>query len=349
MACEPSPFCSLLPEIPISCCATVGSRESSIANDGETGSKETATRTFLLRFATPLEDLRSALHYSEIPVINDPYPCAEWMLVQSKDVEEVDGRLLFIVNVHYEVPPINEFTDDPVLNDWVLSTDIREEEVVLEQDYTVGDGGPYLIKNSAGDWFNPPMMATEYIHVLTLQKNLATWDLGTEYTFENTINNADITIAGFLFPKHCLLCTRHTTTGKEQSEQGEYYPLMVQLLYRSPKVINGDVVDRTIAGGATTKGWSGACGTIVGTTSPGWDEFVIDRGFNHSLPGVCQSADSKFQRGLDEKGKPLSQAGLLNGAGILFRNSTNYDPVYLPFQVFDESAFSGMSLPATIP
>lgn len=348
----PSPGPSCDPQqTPILFCESQNKGASGIANDGENGSKETATRVFLLQYATPLLNLRDATFYSEVPNINDPYPCAPWMRVSGKKLEHFDGRLVFFVVVDYEIPPINDFEEDPTQLDWVLSTDIREEQVILERDFQT-DGfykSGNEFRNSFGDWFDPPYMETDYIHVVNLTKNFSTWDLDLEYSYENTINTADIKLCGFTFPRHCLLLTRFTTSGKTQSTDDEFYPGSLQFLYRKPRTIDSTgcdgYVDRTKR--------LGSCGSVLPPplTVAGWDDAVVDRGFNEKE----NCTGGKESRIYGSDGKEVTVPAGLDGLGGAqgIETGATYNPIYLPFQPKRESDFAALKalidLPEEIP
>jgi len=52
------------------------------------------------------------------------------------------------------------------------------------------------ITNSAGDPFDPPLTETRSRSLLTLSRNEATWDPDWPETYENSVNDASITICG---------------------------------------------------------------------------------------------------------------------------------------------------------
>jgi hypothetical protein len=339
-------------QTPILFCESQNKGASAISNDGENGDVESATRVFLLQYASPLLNLRDALHYSQVPNINDEYPCAPWMRVKQKTLEHFDGRLVFFVKVDYEIPPIDDFDEDPTNKDWVVSTDIREEETVLEVDFNFT--GFYKsgveFKNSFGDLFDPPYIDTDYIHVLNMTKNFSTWDLDLEYSYENTVNADDIVLCGFNFPRHCLLCTRFTTSGKQQSTENEYYPGSLQFLYRKQRTL-----DSTDIGGYVDRSKRlGACdGVITGMdlVVPGWDVAIVDRGFN--TKNKCDGG--KHSRIYMGDGKEAEVAQNLDGRGVMLPINTGatYPPFYLPFQPKREADFDALKsligLPGVFP
>ncbi len=328
-------------QIPVKFCESVHERASSIENDGSTGSKESATRSFLLEYSTPLDDTREALHYYELPEINDPYPGADWLRVQSKRVDPMDGYLVFIVVVNYEIPPVDEFENNPLDQPWAFSTDVREIEAVLEEDFQGN-----LFRNTAREFFLPPYKDNEFITVINLTKNIPTWAMGDQLNYQNKVNNADITILDYLFPKHCLLMNRYTTTGKEQAnaEGEDYYVLQIQMYFREPRTFEDIIwVDESIQ-----ECQPGRIQGPVDYTLAGWDLLVVDQGFN-CFRNPCGSNRSGPVQCQTEDGKRINYPSLLDGNGGQKRNNVDYPPTYLPRFPKDEVDFSPIDMPEDIP
>ncbi len=312
----------------------------------EAGTEETNTRAFRLVYDDVVTDTRQPLNQAGLPAIGSIHPSNAFIELKSRQViPQNDGFRHFIVICQYRVPPEGGFEENPLLTPWVVATDVREAEFILEQDFTpLGKG--LLAQNSAQDWFDPPLMETEYWHVLNMTKNIATYTLAAEFAVENTINKTPIMIAGFMFPKHCLWCTRYTTSGKQTQNGIPFYPLNVQFIFKPTY----DVANALIHDPAGT-GAPSAADTIAALTVGGWDRAVVDQGFNHR-PGSTPGTLLGIKPILDCSQKQTKVAQKLNGFGVQEGDPCNtpaqYDPVYLIFQGKEEFEFSTV-LPAFPP
>ena len=298
---------------------TVGSRKAVLANDGS-GNKSSYTRVFQVIYNTTVTDLKTVQTAPGIPSMADPYPSDASTQVAKIDPQEVDGHFQFLVMVEYRIPPIGGFVENPTAQPWKLATDIQEFEYFPDIDLDTGDE----IRNSAKEYFDPPIQETAYYHVLNLTKNLSAWDLATEFARENTINDDAVTIGGFVFPARCLLCTRYTTSGSTQQNGVAYYPLGAQFIYRPIFTVKNEGVV-----------------TLV----PGYLRAVIDRGFNY-----LSTAPAGLHAILDKSGKEaITTPRLLDGLGNAKDPDSDYTPFYFQFRTKKEDDMSAWGLPTVMP
>jgi len=330
---------TLLCEIPLD-------RGAKIVAQDEAGTEESNTRAFRLVYDTVVTDIRQPLNQVGLPAIGSGHPSNIFIECFSRQpIPQNDGFRHFIVICQYKVPPEGGFEENPLLTPWVVGTDVREAEFILEQDFTpLGKG--LLVQNSAQDWFDPPLMETEYWHVLNMTKNIATYTLAAEFAVENTINKTAIQIAGFVFPIHSLWCTRYTTSGKQTQNGIPFYPLSVQFIFKPTYDVARALIH--FAGGDGSPNAGDAIGAL---TVGGWDRAVVDQGFNHR-PGSTPGTLLGIKPILDCSQKQTKVAKKLNGFGVQEGDPcgtpTQYDPVYLIFQGKEEFEFSTV-LPAFPP
>lgn len=303
---------------------TVGSREANL-NSTADGLQSSYVRIFQVVADDVVTDLKEIQDLAgsgspgpdTIPPMFDPYPSDGTSFVNDIDPVEVDGYLVYLVTVTYENPPAGEDEEDPTSRDWNFNTDVVEFQYIPETDL---ENDQNLV-NSAGDGFDPPILDTDYYDVINLSKVFSSWDLATGFDRKNRINSAAFTMLGFVFPVHSVLAVKWVTSGKQEKNDGDFYQLNTQFIFREDVSI--------VSGG-------------VQTFRPGWLRHVVDRGYNELLNGTR----IPILDGGEKKATTVPK--LLNGEGGALADN-NYLSEYLTFRIKREEDFNLWGLPTTVP
>jgi len=178
----------------------------------------TVTRSFLVHFDTQ-QGAASAIKASEAVsnssfsvAVGDEFPGYTWLVCQSKTARCQDGDLLtWLVTCVYGIPEIDT-NRKPSINKPVISYGSVSRQYVPPYYYGVGaiDAEPaslsisakIVAKNSANDIY-PDVPPSERINLLIrIDKRLSGSFSPTDLmSYVNTLNNAQITVAGVVIPK----------------------------------------------------------------------------------------------------------------------------------------------------
>jgi hypothetical protein len=192
--------------------------------------KKTATRVFLVQFDSSVELLSEVLELaqadSSFPQFGDEYDTTSLNsftlgLVARKFTPKEyaeQQNLVFLIEIEYENNEIN--FGAPTLRPWTVTwSSIKEDYVPFETLFNTGTVFPLSgvsttlpvginepVLNSAGDFFDPPVIAQRNLTSITLQKNFeAVTDIGaiTDITDlmsrVGTVNDDIVTIGGIDF------------------------------------------------------------------------------------------------------------------------------------------------------
>ena len=303
----------------------------------DNGPKSSYTRVFQIitdSVVTDLNDIKNLAGTEDplgsltLPDMGDGYPSDPGTSVSNIEASTEDGRLKYFLTFQYTNPPPSGHGHNPPGLEWAFSTDVIEQQVITDRDFGghQQEADPRQIRNSAGDIFDPPLMEVEYFYVINLSKFFSTWDMEQAMDDrQNLINSTDVTILGFTFPKHSLLCQRWTTGGKQQVNGGTYFKLDTRFIYRPPFVVESQV-----AGGDPAE-----------VTIPGWNRAVIDQGFNISEGGA------RFAPVDDRNKTPEEIPSLFDGQGGV-QPSDKYNPFYFEFRTKGQSNMTNWGLPRSI-
>jgi len=312
------------------------------------------TRTYQIisdALITDLRDVRAlagvgAPGPDTIPVIGETYPSDTGSQCFELVPLITESRLVYLLTANYKNPPPGGFGEDPTTPDWNFTTGTETEQIVAKYDLgghgsaggdgtvpitdedgttanlppLTGSAGVRDLTNSATERYNPSLQEPRYIRVYNLTKFLSTWDEDEAQERIGKINSASFTFLGMTIPKHCMLCTRYDTGGKQQQSTGSYYSINVQLKLKMPYTFNSDNVK---------------------TYANGWIRAVVDQGFNQLIGGVLTPIPL-------ESNSLSQQPQLLNGAGVKQLNAPNFHPVFRQFRTKGSDDMSTWGLPTAI-
>jgi len=131
-----------------------------------------------------------------VPDIGDAYPSDSSADVVRVDPMETGSRLIFDVRVDYETPGArgpgdDERSDDPLSDPVKVSWGSWTETRAVIKDR---DGNP--IVNSANFWFDPPVEETFHHPMVTITRNVSSYDPDDADEYIDTVNADSLTIAG---------------------------------------------------------------------------------------------------------------------------------------------------------
>ncbi len=328
-------------------------REAGLAASA-TGVTTNYTRTYQIISDAIITDLRvirqlagvGAPGPDTIPVIGEEYPTDAGSQCQDLQPEVTENRLVYLLVATYQNPPPGGFSEDPTTNDWNFNTSTETEHIVAKYDFgdhgsaggdgtvpitdedgvtanlppLVGTAAVRDIKNSASERYDPSLQEPRYIRVYNLTRSISSWDEDEAQERIGKINSASFTFLGITIPKHCMLCTKYDTGGKQVSGTGDNFPVKVQLKLKMPYTIVSGV----------TKSYGN-----------GWIRAVVDEGFNQLIAGV--------QQPIPADGLSLSQQPqLLDGAGLKVAGPAPFEPIFRQFRTKGSDDMSTWGLPTAI-
>lgn len=221
----------------------------------------------------------------------------------SAQPDSPDGLGWRVVVEYGPWPETGPLAENPLLQPAEVSLSGRELEVPVERD-RLGN----LIKNSAGDPFNPTISKDDSRQILSITRNEAAPPMGFP---RNSVNSVSVTIPGVgTFPPRTLKSmTPQATLQWHQNVPGfAYWKVTYQF----------EVNDRAV--------YQSDGETLIGV---GWDAAVLDAGFRRLEPG-----DPSTRRVIEVDGEPAQDPVPLDGSGQPL--DPDADPHWLAFRVYQE-------------
>lgn len=143
-----------------------------------------------------LLDAKSARDAVGIPLLGDPFPTDPYSIAVRKSSDsEPDDPGMWYVTVEYSRE------GNPLLEPWEIEWDFNTFTIAVTEDIH-----GVKIRNSAKRPFDPPVEIERHRFTLTLTRNVHFWSLGNAIIFSNSINNADVAMAGQVFSARKLKC-----------------------------------------------------------------------------------------------------------------------------------------------
>jgi len=304
---------------------------------GETGSADntwlrTYSRVFQVITNSPTHSVYEIGSHASIPLLWSLHPddlrcfcdkITPKRLAASREVWEVTCTYTNKVDVD------DEPDQNPLTRPWRLSwtsqlfTKVAERgikrETINAQGTTVSPApsgdveGPII--NSAGDQFDPPVEIEQSNWQLTAKKNIATvptWLMD----YRDSLNHADITIAGILFPAGTLRINSMAIGEYSYENNVGFYPFEIQIAQRSER----------------------------------WMRELLDQGTHEvktvSVSGVATKARLRV---VDRKGQHVTEPVRLNGLGVkLDEDADVEDSIFIRYQVYlKERNYTALGLPTS--
>lgn len=233
----------------------VGERLNGSASVGSNG--YVATRVFRVRSDDNAASEVQALAAPEIPQYGQLHPQINTLTVNGVSARRVDERdhAVFEVTVNYGTPSggSSQGTADPLDEPASISWGSRAVELVAWQ---TPDG--ILIVNSAGDPFDPPIMTTEMLPVVTVIRNVRTFKPDLAAKIGGTVNASPVSVSTYTIPE-----------GKGMLEE-----------YSGERIRQGKVTY-----------WRETIRIVINSSDVGWEKVVADVGWRDSTGKRNTDAD----------------------------------------------------------
>lgn len=215
--------------------------------------KRTATRMYYMKLDTPVDELSDALALAigaGLPDLGDAYGSDSnelGMIATSHEPMEVQKELgYYQIQVNYETQTLNMAA--PTERPWQIS--FSSEKVEFVPSITRWNTGVVFpigaikavaasepILNTAGDPFDPPVMAYRIRPIITLQKNFADLsDIGSITTiaqlmsYVGKVNSAAITIAG-IYANYGQFIMDDINCVYTEADGGTFYNTTFRIIY----------------------------------------------------------------------------------------------------------------------
>jgi len=168
------------------------------------------------------EDPNTILAHPSLPTLA---PVSTWptdagsLLVDRDPQQDMDRPDHWVVTLSYTSSPDIRKPDDVAENPLLRPAVIERSPCQRQRIFTV-DVDNNLIKNTAGDLFNPPPEREEHAPSLTITKNMLNWPYAAELAFTDAINVNPITYVSRGIGYGARLVKCNGFSGKESYENG---------------------------------------------------------------------------------------------------------------------------------
>ena len=302
--------------------------------------KKTARRSFIVIFdpagevPTTLEIITAA----GVPDIGDAHPDDSSMVAVSVgDPVKTDSKFIYTVPVQYsnDTGQVSVLHDDPEDDPWRvdIQSEARpkvKERTAISATWLSETGPPKIvgidankgIANSAGSPYDPAIQESNDLEIISLTRNLKTAnvDPDTIGAFRNTMNSAEIQVAGRTIPRWCGKMLNVGISGPNSRGTIGYYTITFRI---------GHI----------------CCGTTgAGYPKETWAHMLADVGFFY-VPGGGDN--NQYAIKLTGGATPV-RPWPLNGAGG-FSLSEKVPYVWLVFATLEEADWSTLNLPDELP
>jgi len=199
------------------------------------------TRTFKVETSVVTDDSYLVMRYDDVPDVGDRHPSddnARCFKVRAESFQPDDTGLLWLVSCEYQVGGkvwAKKELEDPTDKDPDISFGWTTEQMVLERSYdwidtstgaaVVGSDTQYSpsveVQNSGRQKFEDPVVNDFPRLVISITQNFRTFQVGM-LDYQDSINNADIIVAGNPIGKWCGLM-RGISSSKHWDRDGDLY------------------------------------------------------------------------------------------------------------------------------
>lgn len=175
------------------------------------------------------------------------------------------------------------------------------------------------IVNSAGYPFDPGLEWEVHYPLLTITRNENDYDPAEADAYRDTVNNAQITIAGLAAAAKTARMLEYA--GRNAQRRGNIF-----------FVVRRQIAFRRIVAASSINAENGAGGSV---TPAGWDVLLLDQ-------GIYDAADSRIE---DADAEVVVAPVPLDGAGAKLSNPGPSTCIFLRFEAAEEKNFSPLNLP----
>lgn len=265
----------------------------------------TTTRVFRIWYELGTSSI-VVLGEADLPQRNTEHPdnasITGNLVCKSRNVSGIsDDKRVFEVTCNYStVTTEAEFVEDPLKRAAEITWGFFETQRAVEQ-----DNAGNVIDNSAGDPFFNPIIVDDANLEVTITRNEKTFDPDRALSFQGSVNNANVTIAGKISTARQAKLVQYT--GSKQTENDvDFWKVTYRIRFK----------DAT------------------------WDKQILDQGFNKLL-GVILGFNVT-QKIVDGSKKPITDPVKLDGAGQPLAAGAN--PNFERFEVLPENDFKLLGL-----
>lgn len=247
-----------------------------------------------------------------------PNTDAQCYFVEGPQVRGAEaGQLLWEVTVRYRTPTRSSQAGDPLDDPVQISWEFQPVLMGLEYDIY-----SKVIQNSAKDPFVPAPEKIEYMPVLTIVRNEATFNAQAAYRKLGKVNSDKFTVAGVNAQVRHARLVQYTGVKAERNGT-EYY----QVTYRIE--------------------WAHGRRKVNGTWEDcDWDACFLDQGLYSVTAGIKgRILVSDLPGGDPDKHIPVTVPVKLDGSGDVLGAAA--DPCYEKFRIYEEIPFRPLNLPVS--
>ena len=294
------------------------------------------TRVFIVAYAstnTNLPEVQTAFinENTRLPRVGEGYPGFPSVTVRKIDPSDVnDEARIFNVTIEYSndgTASSKENAFDPLKKPWDYSFGFEPEDKIVRiaKSSKTGFKKSGSVSNAAGIEFDPPIIRKDFDLVISLTKNFKLFPLARAVATLGTMNDQEITIAGYTIPKRHGRIRRISAGNKQFESEVSFFAVTHEILIKAPPQ-NKNI--KYLKAGIKRK-----------DISP-FDEEFINNGFEFkNSKDVLQ----KITTNHDDPVKPL-----------LLTDTGGYDPKkqdpeedlkYFAFRIYEETDWSDFKFP----
>lgn len=251
---------------------------------------------------------------TSIPNYGSLHPQTSYARVARVEPKETNSRLIWNVEVAYDED--RDRTSSPTSEPADLRFGVRTERVVIWQDK---DGNP--IVNSAGQWFDPPIVKDVHYLTLAVVRNVTSYDPELAQDYMDTVNSDTVVIAGLTLSEGQARLDEWTASS-EEARGISYYREQIRLSF------DADWDDNILDLGTKAINADGQLSTIYE---------------KQTASGVVYELASS---GGGSGGRPVQEPVKLDGSGNIYTAGlTSAAGVFLTFESYPERDFWRLDLP----
>lgn len=317
----------------ISCNEATGRGAARFYNRG----RITAKRTWIVIFdsAGDIPNMTEVITATGLPALGAAHPTeASAVVVQIGDPEETDNRYVYRVPVLYDTDTGVQLETSPLNDPWranfssesrpkIVTQTIVDSTWLTEGD-TIGSAASKAIANKADEPFDTPPSESNDLEIITLTHNVAAPDPEALGAYRNSMNAAAITVAARVIPRWTGKMLNIGIDGPNYRNGVKYYVVTFRI----------GVIVTKMTGGSPPK------------PMETWAHKFANMGYKQRVGGTAVPSNITLADGTTT----VRQAMPLSSTGV-------YDPdpaktacyVWLVFATLNEAAWSGLSLPTTLP
>lgn len=186
----------------------------------------------------PYDVARASAGGTSIPSIGDAHPNDASAFVSNigPPNRDKDNRKLWTVGVEYETLSADTPEENPLNEDALVEWGFTAYQKIIAKD---AGGEPIL--NSANDPYDPPLEGEKYRLNVRIQRNESSFTPGTADGHINTVNDAEVTVAGFTVAAGKALMKDFS--GRSAERSGTSYWVVTYLIEFDPSSWQVELLD----------------------------------------------------------------------------------------------------------